>query len=117
MARYYPNGSNRPKNKDDHQLFDNSATLEDNGISEWLYADDWNQAKLEEFERRYAIPGFRQYLDYLLDRRADSEYLNRYGMDYSDIHDPRKLRETNSAAHLYGSVYNFVSDNVKRLYR
>lgn len=109
MARYYPHGNNR---SDDYYKDKN---LEENGVADWLYADDWDEAKVKEFERRYAIPGYKEYLDYLLDLRADQEYLDRYGMDYSDVHDPRKLRQVSSAARLYQWSVNFVSDNIKRL--
>lgn len=93
------------------------ATLEDNFFSRWLYEDNWSEEKLQTFEKLYATRFGKMYIDYLLDRRTDSEYLNRYGLSYSDIHDPRKLRQVGSASRLYGYGLNFVSDNVKRLYK
>lgn len=80
-------------------------------VSDWLYGE-YDEEKLRQFQIAYAIPGVRNYLDYLLDRRADQEYLSRYGMDYTDIHDPRKLRQTRSGS----SVISSVSSNVSRLY-
>lgn len=84
--------------------------------SRWLYGD-WNEEKLRKFQIAYAIPGVRDYMDYLLDRRADQEYLNRYGMDYTDIHDPRKLRTSGSYPRVVGSVYRMVSRNIDKLYK
>lgn len=81
-------------------------------VSDWLY-NDWSQEKYDQFVALYQIPGVHQYFDYLLDQRADAEYMDRNQLDWSDIHDPRKLRQTNSL----GSVYNFVSSNIKRLYK
>lgn len=85
--------------------------LVDDKVSDWLYGD-WNETKYKTFRSLYAIPGIHDYFDYLLDSRRDQEYFRRYGMDYSDIHDPRKLYSTGS----YGRVVNYVSGNLKRLY-
>lgn len=90
-------------------------TVTDNEFSDWLYGD-YNERKLRQFEALHNIPGLGNYMDYLLDIRADEEYLDRYGMDYTDIHDPRKLRSTNSGSRLIGSAMNYVSKNVERLY-
>lgn len=87
----------------------------DNQFSEWLYGS-WDKEKYDRYKLLNAIPGISHYMDYLLDIRADNEYLNRYGMDYSDIHDPRKLSQTGSSAVLGGYAYHFVSKNVNRLY-
>lgn len=88
----------------------------DKAVSEWLYGE-WNEKKLSQFEKAYAIPGGRDYLDYLLDKRADEEYLRRYGMSYNDVHDPRKLRQASSASRMMSSGYRMVSRNVGSLYR
>lgn len=95
-------------------LFD--STLENNFFSEWLYGE-YNEQKLRQFELLHNVPVISNYMDYLLDRRADQEYLDRYGMDYTDIHDPRKLSQVSSGSNLVRSGLNFVSDNVKNLYR
>lgn len=92
-----------------------STPRTDNSFAEWLYGE-YDEGKLSQFEFLYALPGVRDYFDYLLDVRADREYLNRNGLDYTDIHDPRKLRESSSGARMYGHTINFVSDNIKKLY-
>lgn len=93
------------------------SILNDNAFSEWLYEDNWSETKLRQYELLDAVPIIHQYMDYLLSRRSDQEYLDRYGMDYSDIHDPRKLRQSSAASTLISSGVNFVSDNISRLYR
>lgn len=91
-----------------------NATLENNAISEWLYGS-WSKEKLREFELLHQVPVLSQYMDYLLDVRADDEYLRRYGMAYTDIHDPRKLRQSHSGFSYIGSMIG-VSENVAKLY-
>lgn len=84
-------------------------------MKDWLYGE-WNEQKVKEFELLHRVDIVGDYMDYLLDLRSDQEYLNRYGMDWSDIHDPRKLHSTASGSRLAGSTLNFVSKNVHRLY-
>lgn len=88
----------------------------ENQFSEWLYGP-WDKEKYERYQMLNLIPGVSHYMDYLLDVRADNEYLHRYGMDYSNIHDPRKLRQTGSGTALGGYAIHSVSKNVGRLYR
>lgn len=92
------------------------ATLEDNTFSEWLYGE-WDETKYKQYLALNAVPGISQYMDYLLSYRGAVEYLNRYGMDWSDIHDPRKLGLSNSGTALARFGLNFVSRNVTKLYR
>lgn len=82
----------------------------------WLYGE-WTEEKYNVYLGLRNIPVFSNYMDYLLDKRRSDEYLNRHGMDYSNIHDPRKLFQTNSGTALIGGSLNFVSRNVTRLYR
>lgn len=89
---------------------------DDNSFAEWLYGD-YDEEKLQQFNFYYQLPVVRQYFDYLLDLRADKEYMSRYGLDWTDVHDPRKLRSTSSGSAFIRSGFNFVSSNVKRLYR
>lgn len=83
---------------------------------EWLYGE-WSKEKYETYKFLNIIPGISHYMDYLLDIRGDEEYLRRNGMDYTDIHDPRKLNQTSSSTAFYGHYFNFVSKNVGSLYR
>lgn len=89
--------------------------IDSNPFSDWLYGE-YDEKKLRQFELLHNIPVVSNYMDYLLDRRADEEYLNRYGMDYSDVHDPRKLHSVNSGSRAIGAALNFVSSNVSKLY-
>lgn len=83
---------------------------------EWLYGE-WNEDKLKTYEALNRVPVFSDYMDYILDQRSDSEYMARYGLGYSDIHDPRKLKQTSSGSVFIGNSINFVSRNVSRLYK
>lgn len=85
-------------------------------IQDWLYGE-WSEEKYGTFKALYSIPGIREYFDYLLDMRSDSEYMNRYQLDWSDIHDPRKLSSTGSTSRLVGSAYRMIGRNINSLYR
>lgn len=116
MARYYPYGSNVSHGMRRSGSF-KPVDINDNGISRWLYEDNWDERKYNKFLAYYSIPLVSNYMDYLLDRRAAQEYLNRYGMSYSDIHDPRKLISTKGSVSFTRATYSFVSDNIDKLYR
>lgn len=88
----------------------------DKDMTNWLYGE-WSQEKLKQFEFLSNVPILGSYMDYKLDVRQDEEYLKRYGMSYSDIHDPRKLHQVGSGTRLYGSSFNWVGKNLNRLYR
>lgn len=96
-------------------LWDRNAKKLDEQFTEWLYSD-WTDQKYEDYKFLDMVPGVHQYMDYLLDVRADNEYLSRYGMDISDIHDPRKLKQTSSARALNGIGYQMISKNIDKLY-
>lgn len=78
---------------------------------------DYDDRKLKKFQALYSIPGFRQIMDYNLDLIKDEQYLERYGMTYADVKDPRKLASTASAGQVYGIAWSMISRNVSRLYR
>lgn len=88
----------------------------DQWFSNWLYGP-YDEQKYKTAVFLYGVPFVGDYMDYLLDVRAGKEYLERHGMDYSDIHDFRKLSGSDSGARLSGSVLNYVSRNLTRLYR
>lgn len=77
----------------------------------------YSKEKLDRYNFYQNVPLYGQYINYKLDKIKDAQYLNRYGMDYSDILDPRKLYSSSSASQLYGSVLNYASRNISRLYR
>lgn len=96
-------------------LWDHTKPNFQQQFTDWLYSD-WSEGKYEDYKLLNSIPGVSHYMDYLLDIRADSEYLSRYDMDFSDIHDPRKLSQSSSAQSLNGYGYRMISRNVSRLY-
>lgn len=86
------------------------------------YFDGWitgpyTEQKYYEFSMLHSLPYVGDYMDYVLDKRQTEEYFDRYGMDYTNIHDPRKVPSFGSTTRLYGNAYNFVSKNLNRLYR
>lgn len=86
-------------------------------MKDWLYEDNWSKEKYDEYLLYSAVPIVSDYMGYLLDARRTEEYLNRYGMDYQDIHDPSKLPSSRSAIAVNRAAINFVSRNISRLYR
>lgn len=96
-------------------LWDRNKPNLEQQFTDWLYSD-WSEQKYEDYKILDMVPGVHHYMDYLLDVRADNEYLSRYGMDYSNIHDPRKLNQTSSANALYGMGYRMISKNIEKLY-
>lgn len=99
------------KNKDPENW-----SIDDNPVTDWLYGD-WNEEKYKQYIALSIVPVVRDYMDAMLDLRADQEYLSRYGLSYTDLHDPRKLRTTGSFGRFVSSGVNFVSHNVEKLYR
>lgn len=85
-------------------------------MQDWLYGS-WSKEKLRQFTFYRNVPVLSQYMDYLLDLRDNEHYLDRNGMTYSDIKDPRKLSSVQSGSRLVGSAYSIVSKNVEKLYR
>lgn len=92
--------------------------FEDNFISQWLYEDNWTKGKYAIYLGSQGVPLVGTYFNWLLGMRQSQEYLDQNQLDWSDIHNPRKLpggNEGNSASLFRGGI-NFISDNVKRLY-
>ena len=99
-------------------FFDDWSNLSftNNPVSEWLYGD-WTREKYHEFLALRSIRPIGLYFDYLLDSRNTEKYLDRYGMDYGAIYDPRNLPNASSGTALAGYGVNFVSKNINKLYR
>lgn len=118
MVRYVSHKSDNIRLNWD--LNDNIDALFDgmyhNPFADWLVDDDWNADKYQQFTLLYATP-LHYYMDAVLDNRRGQEYLNRYGMDYSNIHDPRRLSGTSSVSGFLGSGYRMISKNIEKLYR
>lgn len=83
---------------------------------DYLYGD-MTKEKYDILSFLYAFHGPREFIDWRMDVRATQEYMNRYDMDWSDIHDFRKLKSFNSQSTIIGSAYRMVSKNVEDLYR
>lgn len=117
MARYYPHSAPGSKNYKPDPVQD----LDKNGWADWLYGaaneGTWTKEDQDRFDTLYAFEPFKTYFDYLLDKNIREKIFDLTGTDYSDIHDPRNVVGTGNAGRLAKWGLNFVSDNVKRLYR
>lgn len=87
---------------------------------EWINSE-WSKAKQDAFNNLYDLGvlgwyPFRDEFDKILNDRNNELYMGRYDLDYSDVKDPRKL-STTSSVKVLGNGINFVSSNIKRLYR
>lgn len=91
--------------------------LYSNPYQEWLYEDNWDRKKYRTFSLLDALPVVRDYNSMLLAYRQGEEYLNRYGLDYSDIHNPRNLHGSNESSAFLRSSLNYVSKNIGKLYQ
>lgn len=81
---------------------------------EWLNGE-WSKDKQDVFDTLYQFDIFRNRFDHTLDARNRSSYLYWNQLDYKNVRDPRKLPGSSSI--VTASQLNFVSSNVKRLYR
>lgn len=84
----------------------------------WLYSsEDWSDSDYRLFQLLYSTKRGKQWIDSYYDERVDDEYRNRYDIrGYG--HDPRKWRSSDNSPIVLGyTSLNFVSDNVKRLYK
>lgn len=82
----------------------------------FLY-EDMSKEKYDILSFLYSFSGVREFIDWRMDSRATQEYMNRYGIAWSDVHDFRKLSSFGSQSRLVGSAYRMVSKNVEDLYR
>lgn len=118
MVRYVPHKSDNIRLNWDPE--DNINAFFDgmyhNPFADWMTDGDWNETKYQQFNLLYSTP-LRYYMDAVLDDRRAEEYLDRYGMDYTDIHDPRRLTGTSSTASFLSAGYRMVSKNIEKLYR
>lgn len=73
--------------------------------------------KESRFAFWYSVPGVQNMIDYRLDNVKWDLYSNRYGLDDSDVLDPRNKPTSSSQQRVVRYGLNFVSDNIRRLYR
>lgn len=81
---------------------------------------EWTYEKQDAFNNLYNLnfagwSPFRNQFDAILDKRDNAQYMDRYGINWSDVKDPRKLSQSHNAPVVHS--LNFVSSNIKRLYR
>lgn len=78
-----------------------------------FYDGNWNKDNQRLFETMYSIKPFQLAMDWELDHRNEDYYMSHYNVDYSDVWDPRKMPGVGSTV----AGLNYVSDNIRRLYR
>lgn len=102
------------------RLFNGGKSVDETAQS-WLYdkTDNgtWDADDQYAFDLLYGTKYGKQYLDYMLDKRNRKDYMKNTGLDYGDTNDPRKWPGAGSNGQMFGATLNYVSDNVKRLYK
>lgn len=87
------------------------------GLKPGRWYGNYDEKKYKEFNFWYSVPFIRPLMDYDIDKARSDSYMQRFGLNYSDILDPRKMLDHQSTSNLYGSGMNFVSSNWRKLYR
>lgn len=80
---------------------------------------EWSEDKQKAFNNLYNLQifGTRPFgntFDSILDNRNDQRYMDRYGLSWANVKDPRKLSQSRSST--LNSAINFVSSNIDKLY-
>lgn len=113
---YRDDGSNENINLVD--LYDMDSTLRtDNSFAEWLTNGEWDEEKYTKYIFLKQLPVIGQYMQFLTDFYDDTSYMKNNQLTWDDLKRPWKLKSSNSGAAFIRSGLNFISDNVKRLYR
>lgn len=92
-------------------------SFKDNSYSAWLTNGEWDESKYTEYLVNTVLPGMREYTQFLVDFYDDKSYMDRQGIDWSNVRHPWKFKSSNSASSGMRYGYHFVSDNIKRLYK
>lgn len=84
---------------------------------DWLYGTEWNERKVNQYLLLKNIPLTSWAIDYAEGKKQMQEYMSRYGLSYGDIHHMSKMPGVGSMSSGIGHSLNYVSTNLKRLYR
>lgn len=87
---------------------------------DWLNGQ-WSEDDQKAFDFLYdfnvlGYAPFRSNFDDILNEKSWNSYSKRYGLDYSDIMDPRTFHNHFNQSSMASRTFAFVSSNVKRLY-
>lgn len=84
---------------------------------DWLYNTEWNERKVNQYllAKNFFLTSWA--IDYAEGKKQMLEYMDRYGMDYSDIHHISKMPGISQMSSGYGRVTNWIGRNIGRLYR
>lgn len=82
--------------------------------------DDWyggyDEKKYRSYQFFHALPFFSDYIDTNIATHKTEKYLDRYGLDFSDIRDPSSLYDSGNGSRTLHQL-NYVSSNLHKLYR
>lgn len=82
----------------------------------WL-SEDIDEEKYNTYIALNQIPGFSAWFARAIGQMSNEAYMARYGLTWDDIRNMHKLPGTGEISSSYRFAVNFVSDNIKRLYR
>ena len=89
----------------------------DNSYAKWLTDGHWDQDKYTMYLFLKQLPIIGQYTNFLTDFYDDTQYMKNNQLTWDDVRRPWALKSSNSGAAFIRSGVNFVSENVKRLYK
>lgn len=90
----------------------------DNLFGGYVTNGKWSKQKYDEYMvARSILPLYSAYADYQIGQAQNDWYMDRYNLDWSDVTQPWNLpgQAKQEASVRHG--INFVSDNIKRLYK
>lgn len=86
--------------------------------NEWLdkatKKGTWSKGDQEWYD---ATKRFNPFIDMYRDRYEREHYLRNNDLDYSDIRQPWNLPGGSDFGHVASYTLNYVSDNIRKLYR
>lgn len=77
---------------------------------------NYDKEKYASYQFWHGLPFFDSVIDNNIASEKSKKYLERYHMDYSSIVDPSALYDSGNGSRTYHQL-NFVSSNIRKLYR
>lgn len=90
----------------------------DNLYGNYVTNGKWDESKYKQYMvARAGLPLYFAYADYEIGKQANSWYFDRYGKSWGDVIQPWNLPGYSRQESAVRHTYNYVSDNIKRLYK
>lgn len=77
---------------------------------------EWSKQDQDFYDFISSAPGLNHFTKLYENEKTREWYMSRYGIDYSQVHQPWNLPGGSEVGSFHSSL-NYVSDNIKRLYR